>query len=349
MHEPFLLAALEQAKLGRGLCAPNPSVGAVAVHNGSIIAQAYHKGAGTLHAEPLVLEQLPPNMSGVSLYITLEPCTHWGRTPPCVDAIIAYGIAEVIFAYADPNPIVAQNNATDKLLAQGIQVTHLPLPQINEFYQSYRQWTLTGKPRVTVKIAQAFDGSIGQAGERVILSNQQCAHFTHQMRQASDVVLTTAQTIEHDNPQLNVRLEGLVQAKNVAIIDRHLRLSPEMQVFKTAKQCHIYHADTVKSLCYPNSTYYQTPTQDNGLDLSYIIHHLGRLGYHEVWVEAGSTLFNTLHAQKLVDRTYIYLIPKTLSQGISAYQGHDLFTRAHSITWQAMDDNMIACLDWLEE
>ena len=133
MHEKFLLAALEQAELGQGLCAPNPSVGAVAVQNGNIIAQAWHKGSGTPHAEQLLLAQIAPKTPGVSLYITLEPCTHWGKTPPCVDAIIEHGIEQVFFAYLDPNPLVAQNNSAKKLEAQGIQATHIPLPVIDAF------------------------------------------------------------------------------------------------------------------------------------------------------------------------------------------------------------------------
>ena len=103
MHEQFLLAALEQAKLGQGQCAPNPSVGAVAVQNGKIIAQAFHKGAGTPHAEQLLLAQLPPKMLGVNVYITLEPCNHWGKTPPCVQVLSDYGVERVYFAYFDPS------------------------------------------------------------------------------------------------------------------------------------------------------------------------------------------------------------------------------------------------------
>ena len=151
MHKKFLLAALEQARLGQGFCAPNPCVGAVAVQNGIIIAQACHRGAGTPHAEQLLLAQIPPKTPGVSLYISLEPCNHWGRTPPCVDAIINHGIEQVIFAYLDPNPVVAKNNSSERLRAHGIKVTHYPVEEITEFYKSYTQWTLTRKPRVRLK------------------------------------------------------------------------------------------------------------------------------------------------------------------------------------------------------
>lgn len=350
MHEQFLLAALEQARLGRGQCAPNPSVGAVAVQNGKIIAQAWHKGAGTPHAEQLLLAQIPPHTPGVSVYITLEPCNHWGRTPPCVDAIINYGVETVIFAYLDPNPVVANNNSSTTLRQHGIEVAHYPLPVIDEFYKSYTHWILTGKPRVTVKMAHSFDGKIaGSKGERVYLSNSLCEQFTHQMRAASDVILTSARTILLDNPKLNVRLNDKEESKPVAIIDSSLGLNKEAQIFSTAQHCFIYHNNGL-STSYPNSSFYSTPKKNGKMDLAAVINHLGGLGYHDVWVEAGGALFSSLHQEGLVDRTYLYLVPTRLGENaISAYQNDGLFKREHTVSWHAMGNNMIACLDWQED
>lgn len=287
MHTKFLLAALQQARLGRGLCAPNPCVGAVAVQNGTIIAQACHKGAGTPHAEQLLLAQIPPQTPGVSLYISLEPCNHWGRTPPCVDVIIQHGIEHVIFAYSDPNPIVAKNNSSERLRAHGIKVTQVLVEEITEFYKSYAHWTLTKKPRVTVKIAQTLNGKIGRAiGDRVILSNALCDEFTHQQRAATDVILTSAKTIHLDNPRLNVRLGHLEQSRPVAIIDRQLTLNKDARIFSTASHCHVYHCSEQES-SYTNSSFYFMPTKHEAMDLGAVIAHLGALGYHDVWVEAG--------------------------------------------------------------
>jgi diaminohydroxyphosphoribosylaminopyrimidine deaminase/5-amino-6-(5-phosphoribosylamino)uracil reductase len=350
MHKKFLLAALEQARLGQGFCAPNPSVGAVAVRNGNIIAQTCHRGAGTPHAEQLLLAQIPPKTPGVSLYISLEPCNHWGRTPPCVDAIINHGsIDHVIFAYSDPNPIVAKNNSSEKLRAQGITVTHYPVDEITEFYKSYTYWTLTKKPRVTVKIAQSLNGKIGcAAGERLILSNALCAEFTHQKRAAADVILTSARTIHLDNPKMNVRLGAQEQSKPVAIIDRQLTLNKEAIIFSTASHCHIYHCDE-REVSYSNSSFHLMPMKNGTMDLNAVIRHLGELGYHDVWVEAGGAVFNALHQDGLVHRTYLYLVPTSLEQNaISAYQQSGIFDRPHTVSWHAMDDNMIACIDWQE-
>ena len=350
MHEKFLLEALKQAKLGRGLCAPNPSVGAVAVQNGNIISQTCHLGAGTPHAEQLLLAQIPPKMPGVSLYITLEPCNHWGKTPPCVDAIIDYGIEEVFFSYLDPNPLVANNNSSAKLRERGIKVTHIPLEEINEFYKSYTYWTRTHKPRVTVKMAQTLDGKIGCTdGERLILSNSLCSRFTHEMRLSSDIILTTARTIILDNPKMNVRLNNKEQKKPVAIIDQHLNLKADACIFSTASHCHVYHHDT-NDVIYPNSSFYPMPLNNGLMDLNAIITHLGALGYHDVWVEAGGALFSSLHRQGLVHRTYLYIVPEVLGEkAVSAYQQSGLFDREHTVSWRAMGENMIACLDWQED
>lgn len=348
MHKKFLLATLEQARLGQGFCAPNPCVGAVAVQNEKIIAQTCHQGAGTPHAEQLLLAQIPPKTPGISLYISLEPCNHWGRTPPCVDVIIQHGgVEEVIFAYRDPNPVVAKNNSSEILRKHGIKVTHYPVEEITEFYKSYTYWVLAKKPRVTVKLAQTLNGKIGRAsGERVILSNALCGEFTHEMRAAADVILTSARTIHLDNPQLNARVGDNVQSKPVAIIDRLLTLNNNATIFTTASHCHIYHCHEEEKP-YSNSSFYFMPMKNGTMDLGAVIEHLGGLGYHDVWVEAGGAVFDTLHQEGLVHRTYLYLVPTSLEQqAISAYQQNGIFDRAHTVSWRAMGDNMIVCIDW---
>lgn len=356
MHEQFLLAALEQAQLGLGSCAPNPSVGAVAVQNETIIARAFHHGAGTPHAEQLLLAQLPPKMRGVSVYISLEPCNHWGKTPPCTDALIDYGIEAVFFAYKDPNPIVASNDSVAQLLAHGIKVQHRPLPLITDFYKSYTHWVHTKKPWVTVKMAQSFDGKIGAlTGQRLVLSNQLCADFTHEQRALSDVILSSARTILCDNPSLNVRRKGAVQAKPVAILDTNLSLTHKECVFSTASHCFIYHNEALAPRAHQNSalasySHHPMPMINDRLDLNAVLTHLGAQGFHRVFVEAGGAVFSSLHKEQRVNQTYIYLVPESLDEGaVFAYQQSRIFERKHKVSWRVMDDNMIACLDWEED
>jgi diaminohydroxyphosphoribosylaminopyrimidine deaminase / 5-amino-6-(5-phosphoribosylamino)uracil reductase len=349
MHEQFLRAALQQACLGRGQCAPNPSVGAVATLSGKIIAQSWHRGAGTPHAEILLLAQLPKNCSDITLYVTLEPCNHWGKTPPCVNAIIQSGIRSVVYAYADPNPVVSANNTPALLKQHGISVLHYPLSEIDDFYHSYRHWTLTHTPWVTIKLAQTFDGKIaGFNGERVHLSNSLCAEFTHQHRSLSDVILTTARTVNQDDPDLTVRLSGGECSKPVAIIDARLTLNQHAKVIEKATHCHVYHDARYIPDSHEKCTFHPISTHRGRLDLSAVMRHLGLLGYHDVWVEAGAVLFDALHQNKLINRTYLYLVPKVLGDlGLSAYR-NTIFDVPFQLTWRALGDNMIAQFDWKE-
>jgi diaminohydroxyphosphoribosylaminopyrimidine deaminase/5-amino-6-(5-phosphoribosylamino)uracil reductase len=351
MHNYFMLAALEQAWLGRGICAPNPSVGAVAVRNGEIIARAWHQGAGTAHAEWLLLQHIPPGLDNVILYVTLEPCNHWGKTPPCATAIIEHGIAEVVFGFYDPNPVVAANHTVKILQSAGIGVLHFPLPEINDFYQSYCYWMRTKKPWVTAKLAQSFDGKIAEEnGRKCQLSNAACAEFTHQQRQRADVILTTAKTILADSPQLNVRLDGEEHGKSLAILDRRLMLSKQTVAIHKASHCHIFYDGRYEvSTPLPNSTYYAVKGREGLLDLTSVIEQLGALGFHDVWVEAGGMLFSALHRLNLVQRTYLYLVPEILGDNTTpAFYGKALFAKKKAVSWQIKADNIIACLDWEE-
>jgi diaminohydroxyphosphoribosylaminopyrimidine deaminase / 5-amino-6-(5-phosphoribosylamino)uracil reductase len=347
MHKHFLLSALAEASNGRGLCAPNPSVGAVAVKGNNIIAHAWHHAPGSLHAEPLVLSQFPAHTPDVTLYVTLEPCNHWGRTPPCVEAIIKHGIKRVVYAYQDPNPLV-QKNSTSKILREhGVEVIHHPLAEIDLFYNSYAYWTRTKMPWVRAKLAQSLDGKIaGSEGKRVVLSNNLCSQFTHQQRQYSDIILTTATTIKQDNPLLNVRINDTIAAKPVAIVDRQLTLTTE-NVFTTAKYCNVYYDATLLPVAKSNCNYYPIKLIHGEMNLTAIIAHLGSLGYHDVWVEAGGKFFAALHRLGLVNQTHIYITPKILGEDATpAYPQGDIFKRQHSIEWQNMHDNIMMTLNW---
>ncbi|MCH9756495.1 MAG: bifunctional diaminohydroxyphosphoribosylaminopyrimidine deaminase/5-amino-6-(5-phosphoribosylamino)uracil reductase RibD [Gammaproteobacteria bacterium] len=334
MHEPFMQAALKQAWRKRGVTAPNPAVGAVAVHDGKIIAQASHPGMGQPHAEQLIFDVLPDDCSNIILYVTLEPCNHWGRTPPCVDGLIARRFKQVVYAYRDPNPLVVENNTPALLAEQGIDVVHYPLPEIDAFYASYAFWVQTGRPWVTVKMAQSFDGKIaGKKGAPVQLSNAACGASTHKARLHTDIILTTVKTIQRDNPALNARIGDAVISKPVAILDRQKRLDPEAKIHETAKKLHIYHGKPDK--------------EEALLDLGVVLDDLGRLGYHDVWVEAGGQLFSALHREKLVQRTILYLVPDSL--GLDAtplYHGDALLSGAKQIAWENMDDNLKVTMDW---
>lgn len=345
-----MIAALEAARLGRGFCSPNPAVGAVLVHENAIIAKSWHEGAGKPHAEQRLLAEVQGNAKGMTLYVTLEPCNHWGKTPPCVSSIIDSGISRVIYGFSDPNPLVSQNNTPRILEEAGIEVIHYPLPEIDDFYGSYDHWTRTKKPWLTAKIAQSLDGKIGVLEERTLLTNTLCQQFTHRRRQQTDIILTTAKTIIIDNPLLNVRMEGKEEKKPVAILDRRLSLPPDAKIFRNAVHCHVYYdAKITIEKRRDNCSYHALPVIDGRLDLKALIEHLGELGFHDVWVEAGGLLFTALHQEGLVQTTYIYVAPVVLGQhAINGYLSSFLFNRPFKILWQIMADNVIACIQWQE-
>ncbi len=351
-HQFYLRQALNQASLGRGQCAPNPSVGAIAVQDSQIIAQAYHHGAGTAHAEQLILIQLmqqaEQKFDQVTLYVTLEPCNHWGRTPPCVEAIIQSGIKKVVFAFKDPNPLVANHHSMDVLKAHGVDVIHESVPEIDVFYQSYFYWTKHQRPWVTVKMAQSLDGKIAAAdGKTTMLSNQQCMTFTHVNRQITDAILTTANTIIQDNPQLNARTKNGILPKVVVILDRHCRVNVNARIFQTAKHCYVLHdSKCTPQIALPHVTHQAIAVDDEGLDLNAVMDWMGKAGFHDVWVEAGATLFQQLHQLGLVQRTYLYITPHVLgAKALSAYS-KDAPWPAMNLHWQVMDDNVVGCVDW---
>ena len=331
MHDLFMQAALKQAWLGRGITAPNPAVGAVAVLDGKIIAQAVTApNPGVSHAEQLLLKALPDNCANMTLYVTLEPCNHWGKTPPCTAGIITRRFKQVVYAYADPNPLVSENNTPDLLAKKGIDVVHYPMPEVDAFYASYAFWLKSGRPWVTVKIAQSFDGKIaGKNSTRVCLSNAACAEVTHKARLHTDIILTTARTITQDNPLLNARVGKKIVSKPIAVLDNKKQLAVTANVHQTAKNLHVY--------------------SDANMPLLDILLDLGRMGYHDVWVEAGSKLFNALHQEKLVQRTILYLVPNILGEeALSLYhdQNKTLLSGAKKITWNSLDDNLQVILDW---
>lgn len=329
----YLKHALLLASNRRGFCAPNPAVGAMVVSkDNQIIASGEHWAAGYPHAEVMALQNLnPEEMKDAVLYVTLEPCCHTGRTPPCTDLIIQSGIKKVIYGFSDPNPKV--NKQGEKLLKQvGIDCQQISVPEIDEFYESYAWWNAQQLPWVTAKLAISLDGKIaGKNGERINLTGIATQQFTHQWRKRSDAVLTTANTIIADDPELNVRITNQeVISKPVYIIDSQSRISREAKIFKSASQVKIY-KDTNNTL----------------LDM---LRDIAKDGIHDLWVEAGGQLFSALLEQKLIQRAFIYIAPMTIGKsGLEGFviEENDLFKDIKSLEWQICGKDIIGEIRWV--
>lgn len=346
-HAYFLELALREAQKRRGFCAPNPAVGAIVVKDNQVLATGYHFAAGYPHAEVEALKHLDLEQTqGATLYVTLEPCSHYGRTPPCTHLLIEKKINAVYYGYKDPNPMVSGRGAA-QLQAAGMICQHIPSPQIDEFYQSYHDWIQYQLPRVTAKLAMSLNGKIaGKNGERITLTGEALQRYTHQWRKQSDAILTTCKTILYDNPQLNIRLNDSCYQKPIYILDRYLTLPSTAQIFDTAEKLTVFYQKEINT--FPD--YYRqkkvrcvaVEQEDSKLNLQQILKIIGQDGVHDLWLEAGGQCFQSLLLQGLLYRAIIYIAPRWLDDTMqSAFNtGLDL-TQFGSIHWEGVGEDVV--------
>lgn len=348
LDQLFLLKALSFAEHGRGYCAPNPSVGAVIVNqDGDILATGYHHGAGKPHAEIDALQKIQHQAQGMTIYVTLEPCCHTGKTPPCTDALIQAGIKRVVYGYQDPNPIVFGKGAK-LLVKQGIDCEHFPIPEINAFYESYHHWQTTKKPFVTAKIALSLDGKIaGKAGERVQITGEALQELTHFYRKSADAILTTIKTIQIDNPKLNARYQDAIIPKRLYVLDRELGFSPESMVSSTTQSITLFHSKQA-SVSRQNELQglglrcIAVDENQQGLDLCAIVDLIGTDGIHDLWVEAGGKCFSSFVKNNLLQRALVYVAPCWLGEGVSAFDKElSLCSNNAQTCWQQVGSDVM--------
>ena len=339
-----LLGALAQAERFRGECAPNPAVGAVIVKNGVVQAKEAHRGYGFKHAEVLAIQSVTQEVTcAATLYVTLEPCCHHGKQPPCVDAIIEAGFARVVYAYMDPNPVVS-GKAKALLAEHDIICEHLPVEAIDKFYQSYHYWHETKRPFVTAKIAISLDGKISHAdGQPAALTDKLSQQFTHKKRKQSDAILTTARTVKNDDPSLNVRLDSITQAKSLYVLDRTLMLSDTHKIFQTAKDLTFFHEGSQSGISSKKVRCVTVGHNDEGLALQDVLVEIGKDGRHDLWLELGGKALSNFLAEGLVNRLYVLVAPKIMLEGQAAFYMQELLSTAKSKSWVALGED--ACLE----
>ncbi|MSQ47990.1 MAG: bifunctional diaminohydroxyphosphoribosylaminopyrimidine deaminase/5-amino-6-(5-phosphoribosylamino)uracil reductase RibD [Deltaproteobacteria bacterium] len=228
--ETFLAQALGLAAKGIGRTSPNPAVGAVIVRNGRVIGEGFHRRAGLPHAEIEALRQVRGTARGATMYVTLEPCSHFGRTPPCADALVEAGITRVVVGMVDPNPQV-RGRGIRRLRRAGIEVkTGVLKDACLRLNEDFIYWVTTKKPFVTLKLAASLDGRIATAsGDSQWISGEQSRRVVHAIRNRVDAVLVGAETVRTDNPRLTCRMRGGRDPVRV-IVDGRLTLDPESHV-----------------------------------------------------------------------------------------------------------------------
>ncbi|MBS4032140.1 MAG: bifunctional diaminohydroxyphosphoribosylaminopyrimidine deaminase/5-amino-6-(5-phosphoribosylamino)uracil reductase RibD [Clostridiales bacterium] len=315
--ERYMWLALDLAAKGLGGTSPNPVVGAVIVKGGEVISTGYHQQAGGPHAEVIALDAAGEAARGATLYVTLEPCSHTGRTPPCVDKIIESGIRKVVVAMGDPNPLV-NGRGLEKLRAAGIKVKSDVLDdksaRLNEVFVKY---ITTNKPFVTMKAAMTLDGKIATRTKASRwISSEKSREFGHRLRHHNDAIMVGVGTVLADNPSLTTRLpEGghnplriIVDSK--AATPLHAKViaqSPESTLLFVTEAAS---PDQVESLRNAGAdVVILTADADGRVPLEEMMLELGRREITSVLVEGGSTLNFSLLAGELVDKVYFFIAP----------------------------------------
>ena len=321
--EMYMARAIELAKKGRFTTTPNPNVGCVLVKDNHIIGEGFHQLAGQGHAEVNALAVAGENAKGATAYVTLEPCSHYGRTPPCAEGLKAAGVVKVIAAMVDTNPQVAGKGL--KILSDaGIEVAFGLLEQQARalnlgFFKRMEQ----GLPYVTCKMAASIDGKTAlKNGQSKWITGSAARQDVQLHRAQSCAILTGADTVITDDAKLNVRLSELPQALPTelplrqpvrVIIDSQNRLTPELAVFNIESEIIIFTTKVDKSTQWPHFVrHIEVPQQNNKVNLTSVLAHLAKLQFNHVYLEAGATLAGKMTELNLIDEYIFYLAPKLM-------------------------------------
>ena len=321
-HRYFMQKVLELAKRGRGYTSPNPMVGALIVKNGKVISTAYHRQAGTLHAESIALRKAGKKAEGGTLYVNLEPCSHIGRTPPCVNAIIKSKIKRVICSMIDPNPLnngrgmrgLKKNNIDVSIGLLGEEAKRL-----NEVFIKY----ITKKmPFVTLKMAQSLDGKIAtRKGDSKWISSKISRDYVHKLRSEVDMVLVGINTIEKDNPLLTSRRK---RTPIKVVLDPYLKISESAKIFSKSSpgQSIIVILKTlldnkviiekVRRLNKKGVLVITCSGENGTIDLGELLREFAELEIAHLLVEGGGDTAEGFIKERLVDRVLFFISPKII-------------------------------------
>jgi len=320
----FMAKAMYLAKKGRYTTAPNPNVGCVLVRNNAIIGEGWHARAGFAHAEVEALKYLQ-DAKGATAYVTLEPCSHYGRTPPCCDALIKAGVTRVVAAMEDPNPLVSGNGL--KILRRaGVEVTCGVLREdAMTLNRGFVKRMTEKKPFVRSKLAMSLDGRTALAsGDSKWITSEHARADVHRMRSESSAILTGINTILADDPLLNARVDFEVVQPVRVVLDSRLKIPVTAKLLSTPGRCLILtcanNPDKTLLLQQAGFEVYSFADKNGRLDLHQVMSFLAEQQINEVLVEAGSILNGALLVEDLVDEIVVYMASCILGD-----QGFGLF------------------------
>ncbi|RMF69958.1 MAG: bifunctional diaminohydroxyphosphoribosylaminopyrimidine deaminase/5-amino-6-(5-phosphoribosylamino)uracil reductase RibD [Calditrichaeota bacterium] len=326
---------LRLAKRGRGRVSPNPLVGAVILKENKIIGQGFHAKFGEAHAEVRAIASAEGELKGATLYVNLEPCSHHGKQPPCVEKIVQHGIKKVVIGTTDRNPLV-QGRGIAFLRRHGVTVQVGVLEdKCRELNEAFFKHVTTGVPLVTLKVAQTVDGRIATAagGSRWITS-EKARRMVHKLRSEQDAVLVGVGTVLADDPQLTVRLTSGRHPRRF-VVDSRLRLPlrsrllsdelAEQTVVATTERAS---PEKIQAVEATGATVWKIPADEHGrVSLRALLRRMGEAGITSVLVEGGSEVFSSFLRNNLADRVAIFVAPKILGDGLCSFHDsgfHDL-------------------------
>ncbi|HLU24797.1 MAG TPA: bifunctional diaminohydroxyphosphoribosylaminopyrimidine deaminase/5-amino-6-(5-phosphoribosylamino)uracil reductase RibD [Longimicrobiales bacterium] len=324
----FMLRALELARRGWGRVHPNPLVGAVVVREGRVIGEGYHAEYGGPHAEVVALRAAGSAARGATLYVTLEPCNHHGKTPPCTGAILEAGIARVVYGAADPNPRARGGAGT--LRAAGVDVVGgVCADESRALNAAFFHVHERGAPFVALKYALSLDARLSEApGRRTAVTGPSAIAETHRLRAGFDAIMVGSRTARIDDPLLTVRGEVVPRVPPVrVVVDSEAALAPGSRLVRTARQVPVWvlcaedaPRDRVDSLVREGVRVLPVPRAPAGLDVAAMLDRLAEAGIRSVFCEGGGRLGASLLAADRVRRLYLFYAPRLFGEaGVPAF------------------------------
>ncbi len=324
--ERFMRLALDEAKKALGRTHPNPAVGAVLVKGGRVVATGFHAKAGAPHAEAVTLAKAKARAKGATLYTTLEPCDHFGKTPPCTQAILEAGVREVVFASSDPNPLV-NGKGLKRLRAHGVRVVGPVLEEeADALNRPFFGFMRAGRPFVTLKAGVSLDGKLATAtGDSKWITSAAAREHAHRLRDRADVIIVGAGTVLSDDPALTTRLpEGGGRTPLRLVLDPSLRTRPGSTVYRPVEKGPGGPARggiavaarpspaRLEAFAREGVEVWSLPGKGSTIDLAKVLTRVLEAGYLHVLVEGGAATHSAFLSQGLADEVVLYVAPKLL-------------------------------------
>lgn len=346
----YMRRAIELAKKGEGAVNPNPLVGAVIVKDGRVIGEGYHMAYGQLHAERQAFVNATEDTSGAEMYVTLEPCCHHGKQPPCTEAIIEHKIRKVYVGSDDPNELVA-GKGIKQLRDAGIEVeTGFLKEECDALNPVFFHYITSKTPYVVMKYAVTMDGKIAtRTGDSKWITNEASRNHSQRLRNRMSGIMVGIGTVLADNPMLTCRLEGGRNPVRI-VCDSHLRIPMESNLVKTAKEVPTYvvclpneEKDKQEALKLAGVNVVEISPKDGKIDLNNLMEYLGANAIDSVMIEGGGTLNSSALEAGIVQEVQMYMAPKIFggqdAKSVVGGTGVALASEAYQFVYQGMEEN----------